>query len=76
MSFPVGVLPPEAWRLTLVEGVVQVERSSKTLGSDALETELAVRHADGREGKAAWAVDEQGRRDAEHANGNGKLNEV
>ena len=58
---------------------VQVERSGKALGGGALEAELAVRHANGREGKAPWGSDEDGCHDAghaEHVSGNGKLNGV
>lgn len=58
---------------------VQVERSGKALGSDALEAELAVRHANGRDGKAPWGSDEEGCHDAGHAGhacGNGELNGV
>ena len=58
---------------------VQVERCGKALGGGALEAELAVRHASGWEGKAPWSSNEEGCNNAghaEHASGNGKLNEV
>ena len=59
---------------------MQVERGGRALGGGALEAELAVRHANGREGKAPWVSGEEGCNNAGHAehatSGNGKLNGV